>query len=232
MNYDQIFAPHKYFWQIGRLLIAAGLKFLAKVTITSSDSRYHVGADYARVTSLFFHRPGKALIVQLDFDEHYGFMDGDYDFYWSFEFFCEEAKVLWEKRIDKKIEEAEIDFDDNYDVVGAWELLEAEGLNGAGGSRSSHPKHPGWEIHREFCLSGETIDRRKRMSPEVVAAPIIAAAKQVEPALGDKFHELSAWGFCPSYVFPGCEPIFWSRFPTRRLRLLADRVIGIKLQPD
>lgn len=238
MNYDRIFAPYQYFWQVSQLLVASGMKFLAKVTVTSEDTPYHVGADFARSTSLFFHRPGKALIVQLELHECYGFLDGgDYDFHWSLEFLCEESYVLWQERLRQKAAEEQaigIFTEESllHEAKGAWMLLETKGLHNGGGYRGSGFVAPGWEIHRNFCLERETIDQHERMSPEMVVSPIITAVKQVEPTLSNSFHELSVWSFAPAYDFPGCEPLFWRRFPTRRLRLLADRIIGIKFQPD
>lgn len=235
MNYERIFAPHRYFWQVGQLLIAAGLKFLAKVTITSKDTPYHMGAGYARVTSLFFHQPGKALIVKLEFNEKGALEQNYYSRYWLFKFFCEESYTWWLKRLEKNPARASQTggCNDDGNVPGVWELLEIEGLGGGGGSIGRRLVAPGWEVQRRYWFNQEyRIGQRERMDPQEVVSPIIDAVRRVKPALSDRFCHLSAWGFTPGNDFPGCEPLFWKRFPTRRFRQLADHVVGIKFRLD
>lgn len=188
-------APTGYFDSVVNLMIKAGFALIAKVAINNSEVPFHVPAEYARTTSLFFHKVGKQLIVKLSFDENDSYRDFFYGA-WSIDI---DKEFLPEKELFPLIHipASERGWDDPTfkEVPGMDTGLEFTGFFNYGSK---------WE---------ESPAPQDRMDPERLVDVVVEETNKMLPYLDrGRFDRLQVTDFPPYYAFPGCEELFWSRF--------------------
>jgi len=206
-----------YFDRIILEMRKQGFFKFAEVVIDQDDVRYHVKAEIARVTSLFFTLPGRALIVQLvcsetDADDHYlikGEQKKGVKGYWKVQIyhnFLPYGDILrWAAgRVASSADwEAEIDKIPFYRDCPA----EIAGIRWLGG---------GYESQASY----------EQYNPQAMAKGIWEAVGPSVDLLDRRFPELQVTSFSPHYCFPESGEIFWSRFNRYALRQIVTRPWG------
>lgn len=83
------FAGQEYYNEVIEKIAATGGRFLSQVQISTDDFPHELAVDYARITTLVFDLPEKALFMVFKHHELYGFMGEGYDNHWTVRTDCE-----------------------------------------------------------------------------------------------------------------------------------------------
>ncbi|PIS07526.1 hypothetical protein COT78_03085 [Candidatus Berkelbacteria bacterium CG10_big_fil_rev_8_21_14_0_10_43_13] len=225
------FAPQRYLNSIVDQTKRAGYQFVALVTVSTDDVAHYVPAMAAQSSNLFFRVPERAVLVQAELHEYIeDFSRADhepvdqndfgYRHAWRLTLYWECGEVGYQRWLDHWEDEhpnasfAEMSTDvtvmvpDGFHYVGSW-----------GGDHYD-------EDASCFFRPG------RRTGPETIVEAIQVLTSVPQLAADDVFKELLVTGFAPSDIFPGCEPVFTSRFPWRRLRQFARHIHGLPFKPS
>jgi len=232
------FARRSYFGYIIEGMKGLGYGLLANVEIRADELRYgyHVPVISARSTRLFFARPGRALIAQMNFteilgvdDEGYSFSVGGnlyancYDHETNFEDYCNWVKAQQEA-LARQI---------------GYEAMRERRLSGWMPELPYGIGHVGDSINGGDWTTSVNFDRRfqdeygwrGKFLYQLPTNEIVGKLHELcEPTfllLARKFDRLGVTSFPPIYTFLESERPFWSKFPFGRLKtMVSGRIYG------
>lgn len=193
-----------YFKAVADIMeVVGGFELISQVSITSAECPYHVPVTFARETRMFFHVPGKAIIVQLQFNESDALSLGELNCRWSFRLYFQfrPGDVL---AIVNRKSNAEPD-----DKSDPWEGIPffTRGV-----------VFPGFLQKTGYYWEQSTPVGQPPMEPHVLAVRLTNNLTTVRKYLSRGFGKLQVMDFVPYYIFPGSGDLFWEKFDTAKLR--------------
>lgn len=209
-----MFAPKSYYGSIMKHMTDVGFQLLAFRQIDTSMTRYHVSCEEARVSSLFFHLPGKAAIVQAAHTEVRQTGKPKYRQHWSIDVYTEAEGDLYSEWYGEQLKQRSFSEMDDF----LEEMEDGPCNNQLKITDYGHPVDGGggdWTAELRFEISRMKV----RQNPNEISDTLARTIEPILPILADRFDELQITSFPPYYVFgkKGVE-IFWRNFPFSRLR--------------
>ncbi len=206
------FADRGLFLDVLHGMREGGFGMFSQVAIGTADLPYRDPEKRARITEQFYWAEGKQLIIKLSHHEHTE-QDGQQTRMWS----------QW--NVDVYLGfirswDGLVDLAPGGDVnripffnTGHQQAFAPEGLVCCGGSYSGMEKL----VEANFYFNS----RIEYVSPACIVSAAVAIKNMTSKYLRPlPFAELWVHSFPPSYHFPECEELFWSRFDKRNLRSL------------
>lgn len=202
-----------YFDDVITAMNEIGLSLLSQVAMDTNDFKYHVGANYARDTRLFFHRSGSNCFIVLSFNE-LEWDDGSIHQHWHIMINVELKEVPF----------VPMDFDEiSLDEEGDEPEEDGEDPKCPGFY------HAGWSMHHGMTHTWN-LEQSDSYTRENVLEPL-QLAKSVSGLLGSigenlvkaPFKELQVTSWTPEYCFNGCGELFWERFRKSSMSICGNR---------
>lgn len=199
---DNRLADEKYFQQVVDEMRVIGVEHLHTHQIDSKQVPYHVGFyEFARVTTLFFRIPHRAIIISARFTEDIDKEMG-YGHYWHLNV---DAEFTPQSGVE---EQAWWLWLNNF-----YEELCCSRFCQSHGSLNRQPL----QLSRSFEEASIHFDE-ERMVPAELVSSIRELVEMLRSRVVQYFTELQVTDFSPHYQFPGCEEVFWAQFPEKTLR--------------
>jgi len=210
-----------------------GFEFLSKVVMSTDMCKYHLHAfAEAKHTRLFFCAPKKSLVVMLEFVEHCGSVDWDFEKECALSvdtnfYECQWRANVWLaydflKWYEKEILQSRNMMTDHTNPVVSW-------LYSPSMFTCTSTSSDGNTIEVQLAQAPRT-DKTQALEPAQVTEKFGLLLKELGSSLYRRFRTLQVTNFPPAFVFPGCEALFWKMFVVERLKNIASRIYGGKFE--
>lgn len=210
-----------------------GFEFLSKVVMSTDMYKYHIHAfAEAKHTRIFFCAPKKSLVVMLEFVEHCGSVDWDFENKCALSinpsfYECQWRANVWLvydylKWYENEILQSRNMMTDHDNPVVAW--LYNPSMFTCVGSSSD-----GSTIEVQLAQVPRK-DKTQALEPAQVTEKFGLLLKVLGSSLYRRFRSLQVTNFPPAYAFPGCEVLFWKLFAVARLKNIAKQIYGGKFE--
>lgn len=198
--------PPEFFDAIVRQMVKAGFVLISKVEISTDDLPHHTRTLFARASSLFFHVPGKSLVLHLLYDEDDYVFKGQITGRWNI------VLYLQFKSCDKLVEmvpreQRRYSGMDLYEIPFLMKVPEITAFHLGQSRQVSRYNEEGFQnrytFHQKLDRPIETAD---------LVAELAGIRKTVLPYLAREFDRFRGSELVPANLFPGCAKLFWERF--------------------
>lgn len=203
----------EYFDRLIVRMERSGYKLFSRVSIDTNDCEYHVEANYARETALFFHLPNKKLIIHFVFREHDNPSWHEPTQYWTISFY----PVF--KSIERLVEMTYVSFRERGPFEDSNPLLDTLPLYAKGLDIPGFRAYGGHKYEQKSTHNA--------IDPKSLGTMIVRLLYPVLKYLAyGKFKELQVTAFWPYYTFHDSNSIFWSRFNNEAFLKIVERPWG------
>jgi hypothetical protein len=207
-----IFQPvsKKYFDSLKVRMFSKGFKLISQVEISQEETPFHIQANFAKETTLFFHLQNTSLLLQMTLYENDAFYQKHY---WGIILHVQYKPFSILETLFPNLHNPE----SNLLLLPIYKYpLEIEGFK----------RHNSSSYIENYYQATQHYEQENTKiflaNTEQLVSNINFSVQQIQPFLDNSFQHLTTFSFWPHYSFPKSKQLFWKKFNIKNLKSITN----------